>query len=332
MKLQQTPSTKEKIIEFLKEFWPSSVKQIVAHFGLYKTIIHRHLADLITSWILIKLWSVPRVLYKYNDNVIQSPSLHALDYSDIRWMDEQFFTFDSDGTILQWYQWFLTRCTQRWLDPQIQCNHYRDLISLVDKKRNRIWLIDVLPLLQKKWQPVYVDKLYVADTYILWHFWESPLWSLAFYGKQTQDSSLSRKVVEKIKVRFQQLIQQYNIDAICYAPVSIKRSVQLMDILARELTWSLPLLSLKKFFPWAVIAQKTSKWDSARIKNSENTIFVYGEQKSYQRVLLVDDFIWSWATLNISAKKLKSAKLAKEVIGFAIVGNMDMSYEVINEV
>jgi hypothetical protein len=48
-------------------------------------------------------------------------------------------------------------------------------------------------------------------------------------------------------------------------------------------------------------------------------------------VLLIDDFVWSWATLNETAKKLKYEWI-KEVYWFAFVGNLDLSYEVINEI
>ena len=51
---------------------------------------------------------------------------------------------------------------------------------------------------------------------------------------------------------------------------------------------------------------------------------------TYKHVLLIDDFVWSGSTLNETAKKLKKAGVTK-VSWFAIVGNLDLSYEVINE-
>jgi predicted amidophosphoribosyltransferase len=68
------------------------------------------------------------------------------------------------------------------------------------------------------------------------------------------------------------------------------------------------------------------------LQNARETIFVYDTSvRSYKKVLLIDDFVWSGSTLNETAGKLKAEGIL-EVIGFAIVGNMDMSYEVINEV
>jgi hypoxanthine phosphoribosyltransferase len=108
--------------------------------------------------------------------------------------------------------------------------------------------------------------------------------------------------------------------------------VQIMDLMKQKLHNNKPIIFLDKYFPWEIVAQKTLKWDLARNKNANNTIFPRSWQKWYTKVLLADDFIWSGATLNISAKKLKESWLATIVIGFAIVGNMDLSYEFVSEV
>jgi predicted amidophosphoribosyltransferase len=53
--------------------------------------------------------------------------------------------------------------------------------------------------------------------------------------------------------------------------------------------------------------------------------------QKFDKVLLIDDAIGSGATLNETAMKLKETGMAKEVIGFAIVGSMK-GFEVIREV
>jgi len=47
--------------------------------------------------------------------------------------------------------------------------------------------------------------------------------------------------------------------------------------------------------------------------------------------LLIDDFVWSGATLNETAYKLKQ-NWVKKIIWFAFVGNANLSYDIINEV
>ncbi len=48
-------------------------------------------------------------------------------------------------------------------------------------------------------------------------------------------------------------------------------------------------------------------------------------------VFLIDDFVWSGSTLNETATKLKY-EWVKEVHWFAFVWNMNLDYDVINEV
>jgi hypoxanthine phosphoribosyltransferase len=92
-----------------------------------------------------------------------------------------------------------------------------------------------------------------------------------------------------------------------------------------------PFIDLYKYYPdWIPIAQKTLKW-SQRFVNALNTIHVR-PGICHDCVLLIDDFVWSGATMNISAMKLKDVWVAKSVIWLAIVGNIDMTYDVINEI
>ena len=68
-----------------------------------------------------------------------------------------------------------------------------------------------------------------------------------------------------------------------------------------------------------------------RIQNAKNTIFIKEEDiGGYNTVLLIDDFVGSGATLNETAIKLKIAWV-KKIIGFAFFWNLDLKYEVINE-
>ena len=62
----------------------------------------------------------------------------------------------------------------------------------------------------------------------------------------------------------------------------------------------------------------------------ETPYFIREEAIHYNTVLLIDDFVGSGATLNETAIKLKTAWV-KKIIGFAFFGNLDLKYEVINE-
>lgn len=128
-------------------------------------------------------------------------------------------------------------------------------------------------------------------------------------------------------------IDKNNYDAVCFIPHSLKRSVQLMNHLEKK--WEIPLkkIELMKFYEGPVIVpQKSLKWTKQRVRNARETIVLKPNQIPAKKVLLIDDFVWSGATLNESAKKIKEAGLAKEVVGLALLGNVDLSYDVISEV
>jgi hypothetical protein len=50
-------------------------------------------------------------------------------------------------------------------------------------------------------------------------------------------------------MRFKELIQEKEIDAICFAPTSIKRQVQIMDLMKQKLHNNKPIIFLDKYFP-----------------------------------------------------------------------------------
>lgn len=322
--------TKSKIIEFIKKNWHVSVKQIKEKFPINTTIIHRHLKSLIDDNILIKIGKTPHVLYM----IATSKSDEALlGYEDREWLDKNYYNYDSDGRVLDWYEWFVSWCTSRKFDIQDQCNKYKSICSYIKKKKNDIGLINWKKYLTDKLWKIYIDELYFIDPYQIWHFGRSKLWTITFYAKQSQNKDLIKQVLHIIKYPILSYIKQNNIDAVCFVPPSIKRWVQLMAEIKKWLKIEIPELKLIKMFPSGVIIpQKSLKSMEQRKKNAENTIFISPNQKSYNKVLLIDDFMWSWSTINACAKKLIENKLAKKVEAISLLGNVDTEYDVINEI
>jgi adenine/guanine phosphoribosyltransferase-like PRPP-binding protein len=117
-------------------------------------------------------------------------------------------------------------------------------------------------------------------------------------------------------------------------PWSIERKNQLLTYLRDALVVSgLPFIQVVKYYENGIsIPQKSLKTREERIQNARNTIYVHDRNISkYKKVLLIDDFVGSGATMNETAKKLKDDGI-QEVIGFALVGNLSLSYDVINEI
>ena len=152
-----------------------------------------------------------------------------------------------------------------------------------------------------------------------------------FFAKQHQDKQQLKNLISLFYRNLECLLTTFDINAIALTPPSISRKVQILDLVDQLLDPSIPRIPLIKYSPSKIlIPQKSLKRPEDRIQNAKNTIFIREEDIDYHTVLLVDDFVGSGATLNETAIKLKTAWV-KKIIGFAFFGNLDLKYEVINE-
>jgi predicted amidophosphoribosyltransferase len=186
----------------------------------------------------------------------------------------------------------------------------------------------------KDFQEKFLDRVYYADQYKYMDFGRGKLAELTFYAKQSQNKWLIAESIAEILAKLECHIYGEKYDAIAITPWSIKRQNQLLWALKKELqVFKLPFINIIKYSEsWIFIPQKSLKSRSERIENAKNTIFIDDANTwNYKKVLLIDDFVWSGATLNETARKLKD-EWVQEVYGFAFVGNTNLSYDVINEI
>ncbi len=191
-------------------------------------------------------------------------------------------------------------------------------------------LIDGLYKLKHTFEKVYLDKMFYIDFYSIERFGKTKLGQLLLYAKQSQDRELMKELVEKIEPSINALIKKYNINAVGFIPPTVRREVQLMRELERDLGLSLPAVSILKVKTDVAVPQKTLNKLPDRIENAAAT-FVINESRFFKTILLIDDALGSGATLNETAAKIKDRKLADIVIGLAITGSFS-GFEVISEV
>ena len=152
-----------------------------------------------------------------------------------------------------------------------------------------------------------------------------------FLLKQHQNKQQLKSLISLFYRNLEYLLTAFDINTIALIPSSISHKVQILDLVDQLLDPSIPHIPLTKYSSSKIlIPQKSLKRPEERIKNAKNTIFIRGEHIDYHTVLLIDDFVGSGATLNETAIKLKTAWV-KKIIGFAFFGNLDLKYEVINE-
>ncbi len=338
------------------KYWFKSLKQIIDIFDwdekigateisnrLWKSrvIVHKYLKELVNQWILVKFWMWPTVEYqKKNSSILVTKDSDIwnqqidISFQDRKLLDEIFLKFSPNGTIMKWLDGMKIWCQERWLYLEEKVKLYIDVYKHIRSLEDSCGIMDAKKAFWKDFEKVYLDNIFYADQYNRMEFWRWKLAELTFYAKSTQNKKLIEQSIDEIIYKLECKLKKEKYDAIAITPWSIERKNQLLKFLEMRLKsmW-FPFVKLIKYYASGItIPQKSLKTRAQRIDNAKNTIFVYDEHiKKYNKVFLIDDFVWSGSTLNETAKKLKETWV-KQVDWFAFVWNLNLSYEVINEV
>lgn len=326
----------------LNIFWPDEKLkpgQIALRLGKNRDTVHTYLKVLVQQGKLIKEGKTPHVSYSlpYHERTKQiTPPQESIDfsYAQIQLLDQSFLKYDARGERLEGVEGFIKRCRQRNLDPLQKYNDYEMIYTYLQTQYNSCGLLDATHEFKKHVERLALDNVFYADQYKWMEFGRGKLAEMTFYAKQSQNYSLIQSAIDLFVRKLECLIKTSGVDAIALTPASIKREYQLLDCIDQRLSYvDLPRVHIVKRYPHKVIIpQKSLKTRQERLQNAQETIFVHDDAvRTYKKVLLIDDFVGSGSTLNETAAKLK-AEGVQEVVGFAIVGNMDLTYEVINEV
>jgi len=331
----------QPIIDFLEDGKIISPTDIAIYFNKSNVIIHKYLKQLLEDQIVVKIWKWTHAKYQLKN--IQKNSqkkqiwnfLDKINYQNIEIIEKEFLKFDSDGRILEWIKWFIARCETRNLDIQEKSDNFVKIYKHIKSIQNDCSLLDVSQDFAKNIEHKSMDKLFYADQYKWMEFGRWKLAEMTFYAKQSQNIWLIKKSLDLIQNRLFCLISKTKPDAIAIAPHSIYRKNQLLKYLKYRLDeLKIDFVWLEKYFPHKIpIPQKSLKTREQRIQNAKKTIIISNPKTAskYKRILLIDDFVGSGATLNETALKLKQ-NWSKEIIWFAFVWNINLSYEVINEI
>jgi len=319
--------------------WASEISNLL---WKSRTIVHKYLKELVIQKKLKKVWKWPLVKYKLVNSKSLKIEWHSCliwddyvpNFNDQKILENMFYKFSADWEIFSWFQGIKKWCKIRWLNLEEKIDNYISINKHIESLQNECWLLDAKNSFWKHFQNIYLDWVYYADQYKRMEFWRWKLAEMTFYAKQSQNKALIKDSIKEIYLKLECIIRKEWFDAIAITPWSIDRRNQLLGLLNNELKnmW-LPFVNIIKYYKNGIpIPQKSLKTREQRIKNARNTIFIDDINcKKYKKVFLIDDFVWSWSTLNETASKLKD-EWVDEVIWFAFVWNMNLDYEVINEV
>jgi len=328
------------VFDSKNELWATEISEII---GKSNVIVHKYLKELVKIWKLKKIWAWPRTKYviifdkneeiKKKNNNAQDNTFN-IGFSEKKLLDEFFLKFSAQWKILKWFDGIKKWCEERNLDPEIKIKSYFDIYNHILKLQDNCGLIDAKKAFWKDFEKVYLDEIYYADQYKRMDFGRWKLAEITFYWKQSQNKQLISQSIDEIIYKIECLIWKQKYDSIAIVPWSIDRKNQLLKMLKNRLkTLNLPFVNIIKYYPnWIAIPQKTLKTREQRLQNARDTIFVDDKNiENYNKILLIDDFVWSWSTLNETAKKLKQLWV-KKIDWLAFVWNLNLSYDIINEI
>lgn len=345
--------TRTKIVNIIKTQGQISAHELGGLVGIGQSMLHRHLKKLIEENLITKTGIPPKVFYSIkNEAVSNSTSYPAgcigpygfspttglycssptTTREEIEVINENFTLLEPDGNEIEGFNGFVKWCKDRSYKIAEKAREYVSSLKEYEVFEKDGFINATRKVktsfLQKD---TYLDELYYMYPYSLPVFGKTKMGQWLFFAKQTQGKELMQKVLDIVVPRIQEFILKEKVEAVAFIPPTVPRKIQLMKELEKKISVNLPVIEIEKIKTQIAIQQKSLKDLKDRVINADSTMFVKARNQEYRRVLVIDDFTGSGATLNVVAKKIKKQNTVDKVIGLTIAGSMN-GFEVIREV
>lgn len=322
------PNTEDKIIAYIKSRGQVTANDLTEHLEISRQAVHRQISRLQEEGLIYKIGRPPKVFYFLAEDKVKKED-NTVDEKTKKVIDKNFFNITASGERQEGFEGFINWCFKRKEPLEKTAKEYIETLKKY-KSYKKDGLINGMHKIKGTFPDTAVDKLFYLDFYSIERFGKTKLGQLLLYAKQSQNRGLIKELVDQIRPQVEELIKKYQIEAVSFIPPTVKREVQLMKELERQLHLTNPKVSLVKVKTPVIVPQKTLNKLEDRIENAKRTIMV-DETKKFKTVLLIDDALGSGATINETAKKIKNQKLAETIIGLAVTGSFS-GFEVISEV
>lgn len=322
--------TSRKIINYISKNGQASGKELSDYLsGITSRAVRKQLKKLLDKGLIRKIGRPPKVYYLLEINK-QAQNVENLDKKTQSIIDKRYLFISPSGESKLGWEGFLVWCEKTKQNPVKVAKDYVSAINKFDRLRKND-LIDGMPKMKNTFKNVFLDKLFYLDFYSIERFGKTKLGQMLLYAKQSQNKQLISQLINEIRTRIIAVINKYKIEGILFIPPTVKREIQFMKEMEKQLRLPVRTLSVVKIKTDIIVPQKTlSKLDD-RIENAKHTIIV-DERSEYGNILLIDDAVGSGATLNETAKQIKNKKLTRgKIIGLAITGSFK-GFDVISEV
>lgn len=321
--------TSEKIINYITIQNEVSANELVGYLGISSRAVFKQLAKLIAGGKLIKMGTPPKVLYKIPTKVYDNNLEYSIDPKSKKLINENFLNITPLGEYVEGWTGFVKWCRERNLDITEQSAQYLKIIKSINNSRKN-GVIDATFKFDSSFEKNFLKMVFYIDFYSIPQFGKTKLGQLLLYAKQSQDKRRINKIANLIVNDVYKVIKKYKIDAVGFIPPTVKREVQFMRELEKNLKVTLPIIKLAKLKTEIIVPQKTLNKLSDRVINARNTIIVE-DRRTFSNILLIDDAVGSGATFNETARKLLNTKISKKVYGLAIAGSYK-GFDVISEI
>lgn len=333
--------TSEKIIEYISMHEEVPASELARYLGTTERAVFKQLRALQDKGVITKKGKPPRVYYMVLEPSRKMDVRDALSIRDSiqfdyiegdlkQFIDDKFYQITPTGSIEQGFEGFCKWCENRQLPLEKTAKEYRDILGKYHEYFNEMGLIDGMKKLQSTFSEVFLDEIYYLDFYSIERFGKTRLGQKLLYAKQSQDKNLISNLSNEVSPSIKKFIKKEDIEAVGFIPPTVKRKVQFINELRRNMSLKLPEISIKKLETDVPVAQKTLSKLVDRIENAKTTLVVT-ERRNFRKVLLIDDAVGSGATLNEVARKLKERGLVENVFGISITGSFK-GFDVISEV
>ena len=320
--------TSDKILHYIEQKGQTATNELADYLGITTRAVRKQLNGLLAEKRVYKIGRPPKVFYFLNYS-IEKPTEHKISRALEKIIEDNFLVITPSGERKQGFKGFVYWCNKQKLPLKKTALEYNKTLKKYEPYK-KDGLINGMYKMKTTFNQVYVDKLFYFDFYSIERFGKTKLGQLLLYAKQSQNKTLIKELVQKIKPRIELLIHKFNVEAIGFIPPTVKREVQLMREVERQFNLSIPSISLIKVKTEIAVPQKTLNKLEDRIENAKKTILV-DDNRKFKTIILFDDDLGSGATINETAKKIKDRGLADEVIGLAITGSF-RGFEIISEV
>jgi DNA-binding transcriptional ArsR family regulator/hypoxanthine-guanine phosphoribosyltransferase len=328
--------TSQKILDYIAKNGQASGRELVEYLDdITPRAIRKQLKTLLEAGQLRKIGRPPKVFYLLAQQkktptskkdappvIIADATRHAI--------DTRYLFITPDGEIKQGWDGFVAWCEKTRQEPVKTSREYIATLKKYDAFVKN-GLIDGMRKIRSTFHTVFLGRLFYVDFYSIERFGKTKIGQILLHAKNSQDKKLIKMLTEEIRPKVVALVQKYSIDGVLFIPPTVRREVQFMKELEKNLKLPVRTLVVTKVKTQIAVAQKTLSKLEDRIENAKRTIIVE-DTGAYKNILIIDDAVGSGSTLNETAAQVRKKKLCTgKIIGLAIVGSFK-GFDVISEV